>query len=169
MESPSSLRERNGAWPEIKEIRIVRPERDILHVDDDPLISQIVAKKLQPYGYQIIPLNDPTEAINELIHKNRRVVLLDIDMPGMNGLEVLKEIKKYDGGVQVIMLTGLVTVSSVLESFRLGAEAIFFKPLEDCEELHETLERTFQKIDHWWNALQDLSRRKRGERVGTVG
>jgi len=146
----------------------VRPEREILHIDDDPQMTRLVAERLQPYGYQVVSLNDPGEAINELIYKNRRVVLLDIDMPGMNGLEVLQEIKKYDGGVQVIMLTGLVTVSSVLESFRLGAEAIFFKPLEDFEELHQTLERTFQKIDHWWDALHDLSRRKRGERVGPV-
>jgi len=147
-----------------KETQIVRPEREILHVDDDPLMTQIVAKRLQPYGYQVASLNDPTEAINEVIHKNRRVVLLDIDMPGLNGLEVLKEIKRYDGGVQVIMLTGLVTVSSVLESVRLGAEAIFFKPLEDFEELHQALDRTFQKIDHWWDALHDLSHRKRVER-----
>ncbi len=146
----------------------MRPEREILHVDDDPQITRFVAKRLEPYGYHVVALNDPAEAINELVHKNRRVVLLDIDMPGMNGLEVLEEIKKYDGGVQVIMLTGLVTVSSVLESFRLGAEAIFFKPLDDVEELHETLKRTFQKIDHWWAALHDLSRRKRGECVGSV-
>ncbi|MEA1952726.1 MAG: response regulator [Planctomycetota bacterium] len=147
----------------------MKPEREILHVDDDPQITRLIAKRLEPYGYQVVSLNDPSEAIGELMHSNRRVVLLDIDMPGMNGLEVLKEIKKYDGGIQVIMLTGLVTVSSVLESFRLGAEAIFFKPLEDCEELHETLERSFQKIDQWWEALHDLSRRKRGERVGIIG
>ncbi len=146
----------------------MRPEREILHVDDDPHMTQLVAKRLQPYGYEFVSLNDSAEAINELIHTNRRVVLLDIDMPGMNGLELLKEIKNYDGGIQVIMLTGLVTVSSVLESFRLGAEAIFFKPLEDIEELHETLQRTFQKIDHWWAALHDLSRRKRDERAGTI-
>jgi len=146
----------------------MRPEREILHIDDDPQMTQIVAKMLRPYGYQVVSLNDPSEAINELIYKNHQVVLLDIDMPGMNGLEVLHEIKKYNGSVQVIMLTGLVTVSSVLESFRLGAEAIFFKPLEDFEELHEALERTFQKVDHWWDALYDLSRRRRGERVGNV-
>jgi DNA-binding NtrC family response regulator len=147
----------------------MRPEREILHVDDDPQLTRLIAKRLEPYGYQVVSLNDPAEAINELIHKNRRVVLLDIDMPGINGLEVLQEIKNYDAGIQVIMLTGLVTVSSVLESIRMGAEAIFFKPLEDFEELDESLQRCFQKIDHWWNALHDLSRRKHGEHVETVG
>jgi len=72
----------------IKEIGIVRPEREILHVDDDPLMTRIVAGRLQPYGYRIVSLNDPTEAINELIHKNRRVVLLDIDMPIVSGRSV---------------------------------------------------------------------------------
>jgi DNA-binding NtrC family response regulator len=139
----------------------LKPKRELLHVDDDPLITRVVGKALEPYGYQLSALHDPCEAINELVHGNRRIVLLDINMPGMNGLELLKEIKRHDGGIQVIMLTGLVTVSSVLESFRLGAEAIFFKPLKDVAPLCTAVERTFQKIDHWWDSLDELTHRKR--------
>ena len=146
----------------------MRPEREILHVDDDPQFTRLVSKRLEIFGYNVISVNDPSEAISNLIHQNRRVVLLDIEMPGRNGLDVLKEIKKYDGGIQVIMLTGLVTVSSVLESLRLGAEAIFFKPLDDIDQLNESLERSFEKIDLWWSALNELSARKRGNRVAAA-
>ena len=143
-------------------------KREILHIDDDPSLTRIVARRLERYGYDVASINDPTEAITQLVQKNRRVVLLDIDMPGKNGSEILEEIKRHDGVFQVIMLTGLVTVSSVLESFRLGAEAIFFKPLEDFDELNETLERTFKKIDRWWSALDELAGRRRDERVGSI-
>lgn len=136
----------------------MKPEREILHVDDDPATTKIVAKRLEPHGYQVTGLNDPTQTINELIYNQWRVVLLDIDMPDLNGLDLLREIKTYDGGIQVIMLTGIVTLTSALESLRRGAEACFFKPLEDINPLVESLQRTFQKLDHWWTALEDLSR-----------
>ncbi len=143
----------------------MRPERQILHIDDDPLMTRIIAKRLSEYGYEVSALNDPTQAINELVSSQWRVVLLDIEMPVINGLDLLREIKSYDGGIQVIMLTGTVTLSSALESLRLGAEACFFKPLAEFEPLVATLQRAFDKIDHWWQALEDLSRRRRMDRT----
>ena len=137
-------------------------ERAILHIDDDPQVTRMVAKRLQQHGYEVTSLNDPTKALRELMQNQWRVVLMDIDMPRVNGLDLLREIKAYDGGVQVIMLTGEVKVSSVLDSFRLGAEAIFFKPLGDVQGLHQALDSTFSKIDRWWEALRDLSSVKQG-------
>ena len=137
-------------------------EREILHIDDDPQVTRIIAKRLKPHGYQVTPLHDPTRAIDELIHKQWRVVLSDVDMPGINGLDLLRNIKAHDGGIQVIMLTGVVTMSSVLESLRLGAEACFFKPLSELEPLLEALEHSFHKIDRWWGSLQKLSHLKQG-------
>ena len=136
------------------------PEKEILHVDDDPDMARLVAAQLEPFGYSVTPLCDPTQTIDKLVHGRYRVVLLDIDMPGMNGLEVLEQIKEYDAGIQVIMLSGMVTLSNALEALRGGAEACFFKPIESIEPLVEALDGAFRKIDHWWNALRDLSRRK---------
>ncbi len=133
---------------------------EILHVDDDPQITRLVAAQLEPYGYCVKPLEDPTRTIDELVHGKHRVVLLDIDMPQMNGLEVLHKIKEYDAGIQVIMLSGVVTLSDALQALRGGAEACFFKPVEEIEPLVEAIEGAFRKIDHWWEALRDLTRRK---------
>ena len=137
------------------------PNREILHVDDDPQITRLIARQLEAHGYNVKSRNDPAEAINELVHGKRRVVLLDIDMPGMDGLEVLHQIKEYDGGIQVIMLSGVVPVSSALKALRAGAEECFFKPVDDIGSIVETLDRAFQKIDYWWEALKDLTHRKR--------
>jgi DNA-binding NtrC family response regulator len=137
------------------------PKREILHVDDDPQITRLIAKQLKARGYNVRSLNDPDEAINELIYGKQRVVLLEIDMPGTNGLELLHQIKEYDGGIQVIMLSGLVTVSNALQALRGGAEACFFKPVDNIEPIVEDLDAAFRKIDRWWEALRELSRRKR--------
>jgi DNA-binding NtrC family response regulator len=140
-------------------------ERVILHVDDDRLMTEIIRERLDAHGYRVIPINDPTSIIDVLVRNNCRVVLLDVQMPQANGLEVLSQIKQYDGGVLVIMLTGLVSMTSVLESMRRGAEACFFKPLHDIEPLVQSLDSAFQKIDHWWNTLQDLTSRRRDEKL----
>jgi len=139
-------------------------ERAVLHIDDDALVTRLVADRLERHGYQVMSLNDPNEALKELVQNQWRVVLLDIDMPAINGLDLLREIKAYDGGIQVIMLTGLVTLSNVLQSFRWGAEACLFKPLGDFQALLEALEDTFRKIDRWSHTLEHLSQHRDAER-----
>jgi len=144
------------------------PKREILHVDDDPQITRLIAKQLESHGYDVKSLNDPMETLNELIHGRRRVVLLDIDMPGLNGIELLHQIKEYDGGIQVVMLSGVVTVSNALQALRGGADACFFKPIDQIEPLVEALDAAFCKIDHWWEAMRELSHRKRTQGCSSV-
>ena len=137
--------------------------RAILHVDDDPQFSRLVSHTLQRRGYDVVSINDPQEVIPELIRNGYQMVLLDIDMPGINGLELLERIKQYDGGIQVIMLTGLVTLSNAMAAFRRGAEACFFKPTVDFDELCGAVDVTFHKIDHWWQALHNLTKQRRAD------
>ncbi len=98
----------------------MRPKREVLQLDDDPQMTQPVAKGFTPYGYQIVPRNVPAEAINELIRKNCRVVVLDIDMPGMTGGGSRRG-RGLRRRCPVIMQTGIVTMSSMLEAIRLSA------------------------------------------------
>jgi DNA-binding NtrC family response regulator len=140
-------------------------QRTVLHVDDDRLIRELVAHRLTADGYKVISLDNPREAISTLLAHDCRVVILDVEMPELNGLELLSQIKAHDGGVQVIMLTGLVSMSSVLESLRRGAEACLFKPIENFDELQRALAATFVKLDAWWSTLADLSRRKQQENL----
>ncbi len=143
--------------------------RRILHVDDDPLMTQLVAAYLGEYGIETTPLHDPTQVIQQLPKFSERVVLLDIDMPRINGLELLKDIKEFDGAIQVVMLTSLVTMTTVLQSLRWGAEACFFKPITDIRPMVNGLEACFQKIERWWDTLDDLSSRRRAESTPVTG
>jgi DNA-binding NtrC family response regulator len=120
----------------------------------------MVADRLELEGYRVISLADPNDTIPTLLCEDCRVVLLDVEMPGINGLTVLHQIKEFDGGIQVIMLTGLDTLSTLLETMRGGAEACFFKPLQDYTELYEAIARAFQKIDGWHHSVQDFSARQ---------
>lgn len=142
----------------------MRYQQTILHVDDDPQITRIVAERLKNEGYEVTSINDPRRAMEEFLRSHQRLVLLDIDMPHVSGLDLLREIKASHGGTQVIMLTGLVTMQTVLQSFRWGAEFCVFKPIVHAGPLLEAIERTFWKIDQWWKALEHLSEEKRAMR-----
>ena len=108
--------------------------------------------------YEVVSLDNPLRVSEQLTKTGARVVLLDIDMPEVDGLTLLKQIKMLDGGVQVIMLTGLVSLSTVLQSMRWGAEACIFKPLTDFDPLLTVVKTTFDKIDRWWQALGNLQK-----------
>lgn len=143
-------------------------QREILHVDDDPQFTAIVAARLKQVGYSVTSRNDPAQAIETLLDNKIRVVLLDIQMPTVNGLEMLREIKRFDGGTQVLMLTGLLSTASVMQAFRQGADGCFFKPLTDMRPLLEAIEDSYRKIDRWWQTLRELSERKRKERAAVL-
>jgi CheY-like chemotaxis protein len=132
----------------------------ILHVDDDPQMTRLVAQLLNSRGYEVTSINDSCAAMEAVARDHYPVVILDIDMPVTSGLDLLKSIKTYDGGIQVVMLTGVVTQASVLQSLRWGAEACVFKPIDDLAPLLKALETAFEKLERWWLGLRQLAARR---------
>lgn len=135
--------------------------RAVLHVDDDPLITQLVGGHLRGAGYEFEAIHDPLETLQAIVRRHYRIVILDEDMPGRNGLEVLQEIKRLDGGVRVIMLTGLVEERTIREANRFGAEACLFKPLTDPQPLIDVVDDAARRNDGWWRSLHELTQRRR--------
>ncbi|MDA7977711.1 MAG: response regulator [Pirellulales bacterium] len=133
-----------------------RDRKTVLHIDDDPAILRLVKAGLTKEGYEVISLDDPMLASQKMLETDANVVLLDVDMPSVDGLTLLKQLKSQDGGVQVIMITGIVSISTVLRSMRYGAEACVFKPITDLSPLLKCLDAAFVKLDHWWNSLLTL-------------
>src|SRR6478735_4934977 len=64
--------------------------RTVLHVDDDPDFTRLVAHILERKGFEVVSLNDSRQVLGELIRHGHRVVLLDIDMPGIDGIDLLR-------------------------------------------------------------------------------
>lgn len=140
----------------------------VLHVDDDPLITRIVGAQIRAGGYDSKAIHDPTEAFEAMIRGQFRIVLLDIHMPQQSGLQLLSEIKAYDAGIQVIMLTGLVNETTVIETMRQGAEACLFKPILDPKILTDAIDDAFKRNNRWWHSLRDLTQRRRKEEAALM-
>jgi DNA-binding NtrC family response regulator len=129
--------------------------RKILHVDDDPSISRIVSSVLSKRGYSVVSINDPSLAIQTMTQSGTRIVILDIDMPEMSGLSLLEQIKSIDGSIQVIMLTGMVSMATIFRATQLGAEECLFKPISDFNELGDAADRAYEKMLRWWRTLRE--------------
>jgi DNA-binding response OmpR family regulator len=110
-------------------------KKKVLIVDDDRDIVQIVTTMLEGRGWQIDVAYGGNEALEKVSASRPDVILLDIMMPGMNGIEVLKKIKKIDANARIIMITAFGDVESYLDSMELGAYEYINKPFETNELL----------------------------------
>ncbi|WP_158265074.1 response regulator [Blastopirellula marina] len=127
----------------------------MLHVDDSALIRTMVSDHYSEMGYDVISISDPREVMSALLTHNCQVVISDIQMDPIDGLTLLRQIKKDDGGTSVIMLSGVIGTNTILRSMRWGAEACIFKPLNDYFRLDAVVDATFQKYSGWWQSLQE--------------
>lgn len=116
----------------------------ILVVDDEKLFRDVLTAKLLDHGYQTDNASNGIEAINKIQRLPFDVILLDIKMPRVNGIEVLKHIKDNTLETEVIMLTTFTDVRTAVETVKLGAYDYITKPY-DLPELLQTIERA---LDH---------------------
>ena len=137
-----------------------KQKRLVLHVDDDPDFLRLIRVKLGKQGIEVVSEPDPRQAIKVRRECGAQIVLMDVNMPWIDGITLLDEMKQQDGGTQIIMLTGLVSLSTVLESMRKGAEACIFKPLDTYDELLSVVDACIEKSERWWHSLQDLCDRR---------
>ena len=100
----------------------------ILYADDDADLREVVRDQLTSMGYALDEATNGGEAIEKLKDGNYTVLLLDINMPGLSGIDVLKFIKDNALKCKVIMLTGRVGFSVGTESIKLGADDYITKP-----------------------------------------
>lgn len=115
----------------------------ILLVDDETRFRTTVVKRLKERGQDVAAVSSGLEAIEAVKQTSYDVVVLDVKMPGLNGLETLLELKKIDPELAVIMLTGHASVDSSIEGMRLGAFDYILKPC-DIEELLRKIEAAHQ-------------------------
>ncbi len=135
-------------------------DRRVLLVDDDPAILAILSVALSKRGYTPFSITDPELVLPRLAQCSTRIVILDIDMPRKDGLSLLREIKKFDGSIQVIMLTGLVSMGTILRATKLGAEECLFKPIKNLDEVVDGVDTAYSKILRWWGTLREWRARR---------
>jgi DNA-binding NtrC family response regulator len=107
----------------------------LLLVDDEPCFVEVMSQRLRKRGFMVTPAVSGQDALNRLeADKNIEVVILDVKIPGMDGIETLRMIKKYRPLVKIIMLTGHATINSAIDAMKLGAFDYLMKPC-DLKEL----------------------------------
>jgi DNA-binding NtrC family response regulator len=106
----------------------------ILVIDDEPVVRLSYAMSLAP-SYETRTASDGTEALSLMQRSPADLVLLDLRMPGMQGLEVLKAIKEQWPESEVVIITGYPSVDSAKEAVRLGAFDYLSKPVGPDEVL----------------------------------
>ena len=116
----------------------------ILIVDDEVAFANNILKLLSKRGYDVIAVNDGASAIRTLGEKEFDVVILDMKMPGMDGIATLKEIKKEEPLAEVVILTGHGSVESGIEGMQLGAFDFVMKPVS-IDDLHEKVCQAYKR------------------------
>lgn len=109
--------------------------KKILIVDDDADIMEMLNAMLEGQGWHVLNAASGEQALRILREEHPDLVLLDIMMPRMNGIEVLREARRVAPGMRVIMTTAYGDVGSYLESMDLGACEYLNKPFETSELL----------------------------------
>ena len=103
---------------------------NILIVDDDETMSYVLKNVLIDEGYVVNCINNGSEALRIIKNNSFEVILLDLLLPGMDGLEVLRKVCQIDPSIIVIMMSGYGKIKNVVEAIRLGAYDWLEKPLE---------------------------------------
>lgn len=106
----------------------------VMLVDDEERFLKTTNKLLSRKGYHVVTASSGIEALPIIASQDFDVVVLDIRMPGIDGLQALREIKKLKSGIEVILLTGHASVDTAVDGLRLGAYDFLLKPC-DIDEL----------------------------------
>ena len=115
----------------------------ILIVDDEAAYSKGLAKILQIEGYIIETVLSAEAAIEKIKHKKYQMVVTDLMMDGMNGIELLEKIVELDQDIKVILMTAYATIPTAVEAMKKGAISYFVKgndPIELIEEIEKAYE-----------------------------
>jgi DNA-binding NtrC family response regulator len=109
-------------------------------VDDEPHITTMLQKALsRNRELSVRTFNNPVLALEQLASTKPDLILLDIMMPQMDGIEVLSRIKKQGHTINVLMMTAYSTLDRVLECHKLGAEDYLLKPFESLKDVENKI------------------------------
>lgn len=136
MEAYSPEQASQHEWPD--------PQQRILVVDDDEAVCLMLSRALDAAGHNVEMANGGQEAIDRLRNDSFDLVITDLKMPAVSGVEVLKNAKELDPLCEVIVITGYSSVKSAVEVMKLGAYDYISKPF-NLERIRFLVDRALEK------------------------
>lgn len=129
----------------------------ILIIDDDLEYAETCAGTLERAGYVAVAKDSPKSGLAEIAeNKKIALVLTDLQMPNMNGIDFLKEIKRQQSSIEVIIMTGYGTIESAVKAMKAGAGEYITKPFDKNELLNAV-----RKVFKVWELQEEVRRLKR--------
>lgn len=133
-------------------------QKGMIHIiDDEPIIHEVLGDLLSSEGYEVENSSSGEEALDKHSSQSFELVLLDLLLPGIDGIEVLKRLKKIDPNAVIIIITAFASVESAISAMKIGAYDYIQKPFKH-DELLITVKRA---IEH--RKLQEENIRLKGE------
>lgn len=121
------------------------PDVNVLLVEDDPVFRKLVADFLQSRGALIIEACDGRDGIDKFQEHNFDIVLADLSMPNLGGLDMLKEMSRIDPGTPSIVISGNNVMADVVEALRIGANDYLVKPVADLLAIEQAIHQCLQQ------------------------
>jgi DNA-binding NtrC family response regulator len=125
------------------------PRPTILVVDDEETVLDLITRFAEEAGFDVIRCATGKEALDRLAHHRADVAVVDLRLPDVGGIEVLRAIREADPDCQVILMSGGATIDSAVEAVKLGAVDYLTKPLD------------FARLNHLLSTIRDDAARRR--------
>ncbi len=119
----------------------------ILVVDDEPGIRDLLSYELGSQGYQVSTAENGEVAVGMVKKESFQLIISDIKMPKMDGLETLEAVKRVNPNIEVIMATGYGSIETAVEAMKLGAYDFIQKPFNNMDEIFALIEKVLEKTD----------------------
>lgn len=120
--------------------------RKVLVIDDEPVVCNSCRRVLEQEGYDVCVATDPREGINRVSEEHFDVAIVDLRMPGIGGMDVLRVVRTNRPHTQVIIITGYSSVPTAVEARQLGAADYLPKPFTP-QELSDRMQRVFDAAE----------------------
>ena len=125
-------------------------ENKVLIVDDEKAVVGLLKLAFTNAGYQVVSADSAEQALSILQNENIFVMFLDLNLPGINGIELCRKIKKQIPMAIVFAITGYASLFELADCREAGFEDYFKKPV-NMKVLIKTVEEAFEKINRWKN------------------
>ena len=129
-------------------------QETILVVDDEKTVQNLLQRILNKAGYAVVTAADGQEALYKVSLGEAKVVLLDIKMPGMSGMEVLAKLTADSPDICVIMVTAVADMQTAIETLKMGAYDYITKPFDE----NDVVQKMKQAIQKWHRQTQEKHR-----------
>lgn len=137
---------------------------NIMIVDDEEGIRKSLSAYLKLEDYNVETAENGREALDKLRKTKYNIVLMDINMPVMDGLEALKEIKRIDFSIQVIMMTAYSTFDKTIKSLEFGATDYVMKPFKDLSEILHLVNLSEERLERWKKSMSASIVKQKGDK-----